>query len=140
MGARRHIVGKRRRVLLAVGLLWLLTGIGSLVGPQPLAWQFVPLLRDSPLGAGWLLTGTLAVAVALRPRVLPHDGAGFAALYVMPAVYAAAYLIAWIDSLAPVGGPGYPRGWIAALSYVAICAVVMICSDWSDCPTDEEHS
>jgi hypothetical protein len=128
-------VGKRGQILLAVGFLWVLTGMGTLTGPEPPAWANVVMLRDYPVGVAWVATGLLAIAIALRPLRIEHDGAGFLGLYIMPAYYAAAYIIAWVDSLTPfVGSAGYARGWIASISYLAIVSVVLICANWADPP------
>lgn len=128
-------VGKRGQILLVFGILWLGVGWGTLTQPPPAAWANVPLLATFPDGYVWLLTGAAAVAYAFRPSRLQNDAVGFVALYVMPAYRAGAYLLGWIDSLMPsVGGPGYPRGWLTALLYLAMVAAVMICATWPEPP------
>lgn len=128
-------VGFRGQILLVFGVLWLGVGYGTVTEPAPDVWENVPLLLHIPDGWLWLATGAVAIAYAFRPIRLQRDAVGFVALYLMPAYHAGAYLIAWIDSLSTtVGGPGYPRGWLTALLYLAMVAAVMICARWPEPP------
>lgn len=131
-------VGKRGQILLVFGFLWLGSGVGTLISPQPQAWDDVPLLREYPDGWVWIAAGLLSMAYALRPRHITHDGVAFVALYLPPAYRAGAYVLAWIDSLTPLGAIGYPRGWLSALIYLGLVAAVMICSDWDE-PLRPKH-
>lgn len=132
----RVYFGKRRQILLTMGLLWVLLGLGNFVEPPPPAWDSVPMLHNIPpqvFGWTWALTGLIAVAYAVRPHTVDRDGLGFLALYAMPAYSGAAFLISWIDYVTDsVGGPGYSRGWLSALVYVGIGVMVTICSDWEE--------
>ena len=128
-------VGKRGQILLTYGVLWVLIGVGTMTEPAPPAWTVIPLLAAFPLGPAWVVTGLIAIAYAWRPRIIGHDGVAFLALYVMPAYRAGAYILGWVDSLIDgVGGPGYPRGWLTSLTYLAMVAAVMICASWPEPP------
>jgi hypothetical protein len=128
-------VGKRGQILLVFGVLWVGVGFGTVTQPAPSAWANVPLLSTVSDGYAWILTGLLAVAYAFRPVRVTADAVAFVALYVMPAYRAGGYLLAWIDSLSPtMGGPGYPRGWLTSLLYLAMVAAVMICGTWPEPP------
>lgn len=125
-------VDYRGQILLVFGALWTLSGIGNATQPPPTWWVNVWMLNGPPqsLYAGtWVLTGLVAMAYALRPRMIVHDGLGFVALYLMPAYCAASYLLAWLDYMvAGWGGVGYPRGWLSALIYIGLVFAVMICA------------
>lgn len=129
-------IGHSGAILLAFGTIWLLTGLGlAIAGDAPIIstlWPIVwmPIWLRSGL---WLGAGAVAIAYALRPRWVTHDGLAWGLLYLPPAIRVLAYIIGWIDSLVPdAGGPGYDRGWLSALIYAAMCAAVMICSKWPD--------
>lgn len=127
--------GPRAQVLLILGLIWIMQGVGLLTpSGEALGWVHIPLLsgHEHWRAAGWIATGAVGVLFALRPRAIANDGIAFAALYVMPAYRLLAYTLAWLDSLLPLGGHGYSRGWLSALVYLALVRLIVICAGWSD--------
>jgi len=124
--------GKRGEVLLLLGLAWILIGVGTVVVPPP-PGNLLHLLIPAPIRAGlWCGTGLVAVFYAWIPKTR-SDGWGFLALYLMPAVRAVSYFIAWVDfSVDGVGG--YRYGWLAALFYTVFVGIVVVCAGWREPP------
>lgn len=126
-------IGRRGAVLLILGLIWIILGLGVLdsggISDELLHERLSPTLR----GAAWIVTGLVAIGYAFRPTGL-GDQVGFAALYLMPAVRVASYTTAWVDSLIPVGGPGYESGWRFAAIHAAIVTAVAITAGWPEPP------
>lgn len=126
-----HEAGKRGQILTVFGLVWIGIGYGTWVDGDPPTWagltpfQWLPYDWRARL---WIITGLVALAYAIRPRLIPHDGIGFSALYIMPAWHVGAF--AWTE------GHGYSHGWLWALTYGAMVAAVMICASWPDPPRE----
>jgi hypothetical protein len=132
-----HQVNTRGRVLLILGLVWMGIGLDVALDPVPPGWENIWLFTHVPAewrAGAWFLTGFLAIIVGLRRRNTEDDGFGFAALYLMPAERAAAFLYGYMDYLLPFGGPGAPGGLLDALIYVAIVALILVLSDWANPP------
>jgi hypothetical protein len=129
-------VDKRGQILLIFGFIWTVIGVSvyqqpALPGYGNLLFSHIPLW----LRAGaWIVTGVVAMAYALRPRVITNDGVGFLALYIMPAERAAIFLWGWVESITPGGGPGYGRGLLAGAVYLVLVAAVMVIATWPDPP------
>lgn len=134
MSSPPKILGFRGSVLLVWGFIWLLIGVGKFVSPpSPADSILITGYLPAPVRAGlWCVTGFVALAFAFRTRA-SGDAIGWIALYVMPAVLAVAYVIAWIQWLAGAGGVSL--GWLAAVVYVALAAIIAICSGWPE-PAD----
>lgn len=120
-------------MLFTLGVMWVTTGVDILATgftTSFVGFAFQPgFLEPDTRGWLWVATGSVAILTAVRPRIFVHDGFGYLALYAMPAYRAGAYLWLWLDSWLPMGGPGYPRGWLAATGYLALTALVMILAD-----------
>lgn len=138
-------VNKRGQILLIFGFIWCVIGISvyqhpTLPGFENLLFSRIP--TDLRAGA-WLVTGLVAMAYALRPRCIDHDGIGFLALYIMPAERAAIFLWGWVEWIIPGGAPGYGRGLLAGAVYLVIVAAIMVIATWPDppmhSPTEEEQ-
>lgn len=133
-------VNKRGQILLIFGAIWVAIGINVLQAPLPSGWEHIWLFREVPvpLRAGaWIFTGLVAMAYAVRPRWIHHDGLGFLALYVMPTERAVGLLWGWLDSVMPFGGPGYPAGILGGLVYLVIVAAVLVIADWPNPPDND---
>lgn len=131
-------VNKRGQILLIFGFIWVIIGVNVYIEPDPAGWEHIWMFREIPRSiraGGWIVTGGLAMAYALRPRWIDHDGLGFLALYMMPAERAAGMFWGWFDYLLPVGGPGYSRGLMAGCVYLVIVAAVLVVSSWPNPPT-----
>lgn len=127
---------KRGQILVIYGLVWIALGYNIIDEGDPITWStLLPFqtLPPGPRGLAWIVTGALAIAYAIRPRV-QGDGVGFLALYLMPAWRVVAFTWAWIDTYLPLGGPGYPSGWLWALTYAVMVASVMVCASWPNPP------
>ena len=133
---------KRGQILLIFGLVWIGIGVNVLHDGDPATWaKLEPFQAFSPVmrGWAWIVTGAVAVAYSVRPRIIHHDGLGFLALYIMPAWRVAAFVWSWLDGLLPLGGEGYPRGYLWALTYGCMVAAVMICASWPDPPRSDDR-
>ncbi len=125
-------LGKRGEVLLLLGIAWILIGIGAAIVPPP-AEDLLFLHIPVPIRAAlWCGTGLVAIGYAWMPRVR-SDGWGFVALYLMPAVRAVSYFIAWVDFTAD-GRSGYRYGWLSALFYTVFIGIVVVCAGWREPP------
>lgn len=135
MRARRWPVvppGKRGEILLLLGAAWVLVGIGAAVVPPP-PGDLLDLHIPAPIRAAlWCGTGLVAICHAWMPKTR-SDGWGFLALYLMPAVRAASYFIAWVDFTID-GRGGYRYGWLSALFYAVFVGIVAICAGWREPP------
>jgi hypothetical protein len=128
------VLGYRGSVLLVWGVIWFLIGVGKFASP-PTGADLILLTGHipPPVRAGmWCATGLTAMVCAFRTRA-SGDAAGWIALYIMPALLAAAYSISFLDSLD--GSGGLILGWLGAAVYVALAAIVAICAGWPE-PAD----
>lgn len=137
----RHLgeMGKRGQILATFGLVWVGIGLNVSAEGDPIAWATLPpfVLLPTPLrGLAWIITGLIALAYSLRPTRVHGDWIGFVALYLMPAWRVAAFTWTWLDSMLPLGGPCYPRGWLWAITCGCMVAAVMICATWPEPPRD----
>lgn len=135
---RRH--NKRSLVLLILGAIWVAIGINVHIEPNPPGWENIWLFSAPPpsLRAGaWVLSGLIAVTVALRPRRIADDWPGFLALYLMPAERVLGFFLGWLDYLFDsYGGVGYSRGLLSGLVYLVIVLLIMVIADWADPPRE----
>lgn len=111
------VLGPRGCVLLIAGVDWIIEGIGVLrhldgrITDAPDIHYMPATLR----GSLWILSGTIAIAAALR-REWGHIGA--AILFLMPLVRVTSYMIAWAISFPLISRffegssiSGYKDGW-----------------------------
>lgn len=134
-------LNKRGQILVLFGLLWCTIGFSLYSNPNPGDLQHVWLFQVIPFPirvGGWIGTGLVAIAYALRPKRIEHDGVAFLALYIMPAERVLGFLWSWIDSLVPGGTPGYTRGGYAACVWLVIVAAIMVCASWPNPPKDSQ--
>ena len=126
-------LGFRSRILILCGMIWILLGFSVLDEPiRGVPYELVP----DHLRAGlWVATGATALASGWRPPGY-QDALGWVALYTVPALTTVSYTISWVDSLVDgIGGPGYSRGWVLAVTYGVMVGVVYICASWPDPPS-----
>lgn len=135
-----HEIGRRGMVLAIIGLIWLLYGLGMILGdPVTVSggggvWHLG--IDPDVRGTVWSLTGFLAIyTAASQPR---SDTPGFLALTVCPMVYAFSYLTAWIVWALPLPSPGYAPGLISALSWASVITLVAVCASWPE--PSRDHS
>jgi hypothetical protein len=132
-------VDSRGQILIVYGVIWVLIGSQVLIEPDPAGWENLPIVSSVPReirALAWILTGSLAILFAWRPRWIAHDGLGFLALYVMPTERVFILVWGWIDSVCPpievlgwftlFDGPGDPAGLRSAAIYLAIVAAVIV--------------
>lgn len=125
-------LGFRGRALLMLGVVWCLIGLGVVGEPStPGVWHHT--WPDWVRIAMWVGCGATAVVFAWRPKGA-SDAIGWVALYLPPAVRAVSFLVAWSDYLLPLGGAGFARGWVSALIYGAMVAMVTLLSRWPEPP------
>lgn len=137
-------VNKRGQALLTLGLIWLGIGIGVWIEPNPTGWEHIWLFHAPPLelrAGAWLFSGLFAMAFAVRPEAVEHDGLAFGVLIFMPIQRVLGFLLAWLDYVMPWGGPGYSRGLLSAVVWVAIVVLIRLIASWPNPPlrtTQEE--
>ena len=131
-------IGRRGAMLLSLGAIWIVLGLGVLDSTSTTVVAPHEALPQTWRGAAWIITGTIAVAYAIRPKGLP-DHHGFAALAAMPIVRVVSYTLAWVDHLLPIGGDGYRLGWRFAATYAAMLAAVLVTAGWPDPHPDHRH-
>jgi hypothetical protein len=130
---RTHLPWSNRR-----GVFLILFGAAFvLLGYALLTTDVTPALRHSlrlalnlaPLGFyawAWITCGALGVIGGLLPRRL--DALGFAAVIVMPTLWAVVYFVEWLAG-------DLPRGWQGSLLYALIAAAIGVVAGMPD-PTD----
>lgn len=131
---RPRQLGYRGSMLLALGVCWVILGVGVLdstssINPSLLHERIPHEVR----GWAWIITGLVAIAYAWRPTGI-HDAPGYLALYLMPAIRVVSYGLAWLDHLLPIGGTGYALGWRFAAIYLAMLAAVIISAGHPETP------
>lgn len=120
-------------MLLILGVAWIAFGAEAL-GLPPAAYLYHEIYISTPAvrGGAWITAGLTAIAAAFRPIGF-KDTYAWPILYVMPAVRAVMYLVAWFDYLlGAFGGPGYGPGWIYAIMFAAMAGVVGFLSGWPE--------
>lgn len=122
-------LGRRGIILATLGVVWIITGLATLIAPDPSAAY--PLLSTMhPLrGSLWIITGVAAIVYAHRPQ--GKDAAGWVALYVMAAYRVIAYghgLLLWV-----LGDPDATfRAIFGVASWCALIVVIRVCSGWPE--------
>lgn len=128
-------VGRRGTVLLILGFLWLLLGYSVLldmdIPTADPAGVFHLMIPAEIRGFLWMLTGGIAMCGAFRPPGF-SDAFGWAALYAMPALRMVSYLSGWLDWVVPFGTTGYERGWVPAITWGVIVALIATCAGWPE--------
>lgn len=123
----------RDEFLAEFGGAWMLLGVmyairsDRLVGLEPVTGRLVTL---DVLAAGWMITGAVAVAYAIRPW---RNGRGFMALVIMPGVWIGSYLWSWVSWLAT--GQGEARGLLVALVWLLVTRAVILVAGRADPPS-----
>lgn len=135
-------LGHRGEMLTVYGSLWVIFGIGLLIEGDPASRIVTPLvfIPAEARALAWILTGVWAIFIAWRPITRYRDASAWVALYLMPAIRAASYLIAWVDSHIPWGADGHPSGWLHATLYGAIVWGVWACARWPEEPRITERT
>ena len=126
-----HQVGRRGAILLTLGFMWVVIGLGvydSAGVDRDLLHEYIPSQVRALL---WIVTGLLAIVHSFRPPGM-SDALGFAALYLTPAMRVVSYALAWVDSLVPGMGDGYPQAWRFLAIYSSMLAAVIITSGWPE--------
>ena len=131
-------IGKRCQILLIFGFIWTVIGVSVYQNPTTPGYENL-LFSQIPIhvrALGWICTGLLAIAYALRPVWVVNDAIGFVALYIMPAERAAIFLWGYVQYLIPGDSPGYGRGLLAGAVYLVLVAAVMVVASWPDPPKE----
>lgn len=131
-------LGRRGGMLLTLGTCWIIIGLGIIDSPAGDINLLHTRLPVTVRVALWIGTGAVAILYAWRPPGM-HDAPGYAALYLMPAWRVLSYTLAWIDSLAPLGGDGLADGWRFAAAYAAMLSAVIVSAGWPEPPHPHRH-
>jgi hypothetical protein len=124
-------LGFRGTMLVLFGIIW--TGIGIAIISEPTRAPMLETLIPQPIRAGlWVASGFAAIYFGTQTKRI--DAIGWTALYIMPALRSLSYFLGWVDFVIPWGGDGIERGWLAALIYLALVAVIVVCARWPDPP------
>lgn len=121
-------LGRRGAILLSYGTVWGLFGYAQIVSPNPDRRGIEPLVALLPLdvwGALWIATGLVAAVSAWLPQ--GWDWPAFPALQLIVLPWIGSNLATWILG-------EFPRGWIAALVWGAICVPVWVTAGWREPP------
>lgn len=127
-------VGRRGAVLLWLALLDLVYG-SSLAHPpsetaRSASIRFFADLMPLPVWGGlWLAVGVLCLAGAF----LRHDRWAFAFATGLKVLWGGVCLFGWMLA-------GLPRGWVSAVIFLPMAALVLIISTWPEPPTTERIS
>ena len=98
--------------------------------PPPYLHEMMPIWLLTTL---WVVSGVLAVIAAFR-RHPSGDGFGFAALVVPPIISAASYAWAWAMSIFGPADAGSATGWVSALIWLSIVALLITVAGWAEVP------
>jgi hypothetical protein len=121
-------LGRRGAILLSYSVVWGLYGYAQIASPAPEQRGLEPLLALMPLdvwGSLWIATGLIAAVSAWLPQ--GWDWPGFPALQLIVLPWIGSNLATWLMG-------EFPRGWIAALVWGAICVPVWVTAGWSEPP------
>lgn len=131
--------GWRGLWLMLLGCIWILFGVGVLLEPiAPRSWVIYEHLPPVVQAAGWWATGSVAIWQGMRGPAR-DDSWGHLALYLMPAVRLASFLMSWVvyvvsETLHQIGVVdvviGYRTGWFAALIWVLVAAMLRLAAAW----------
>lgn len=136
-------IGRRTLVLLFFGFLWMLVGVGVLLGPadrfsRPGATGELLEIMDHPhWGWMWLAFGLMAViSGVLRRRARMLDEWGFNSLLIPVGTWTLAFLWSAVAFVASNGEFGQARSWFGAVVYGVMTLAVLVIAGWPD-PSDE---
>lgn len=122
---RRHIGVRAEGMILASGI-WMLVGVGIVLGfspEQPGAWH---TLIPFPMRIGlWCGTALLGILTAPSER---WSSWGLALMILPPMIRVASHLTAWVFDLQPGPPPGDPAGWYSACYYLAMVMLIILLS------------
>lgn len=129
-------IGNRGKMLIVFGLAWVILGLG--IPAETFSGLRIEVAYHLGIPATlrawiWCASGASAIFVAFRPKGV-SDALGWVALYLPPGLRFTSYLIAWIDSLVPVGADGFAQGWVTAALYGALVYIIYVLSGWPEPP------
>jgi hypothetical protein len=126
----RHRIGRRGAVLLLFSAAFLLIGLKALTDPSTDDGRFVfyTLLPTAARGALWGVPAVIGILSVLSRR--HGDAAGFAVICVPPLFLMASYLWSFIGFLS--GATDYPYGWVSAVTWALIAAVLLVTAGWPE--------
>jgi len=131
---RAHWPDRKGRGLVLMSIVWLLIGT-SVQEQPPVNGAFHQYIPTWVAATGWLAAASIAFVAAWVKHLRPW---AMALLTVMPGIRLMSYITAWVVSLVPGGAPGYPRGWIAAITQVVMIAFVFyVAADSNDTTVDD---
>lgn len=134
--------GWRGLWLIAVGALYV--GIGAAValtppvGSAPHSWVLYEYASPVLRGIAWALCGMFAIGVGMRGPGR-NDAKGHVALYIMPTIRLASYVVSGVVNLATwaihsqvpqVHVAGWPSSWYSALVWGAFYVMLAIGAAW----------
>lgn len=94
-------VGRRGTILVALGIIWICQGFGTLTEPVTAGQEILLHVRYIPedlRSTLWIVSGAIAIMNGLKPRRIGSDGLGWFALYIMPVIRALSYLSGWLTA------------------------------------------
>ena len=133
--ARKVRLGRRGLVLVLVGVCWVLLGISVILTPySSQGWVPHEEIPGWARGSVWIITGCVGIVTAWWPP--GKDRWGFAAIVLMPLERAASFAVAAVGWALPGIEHGAPRGWISALIWSAVVALIMLITGWQEPPSN----
>lgn len=120
-------LGHRGFTLTSLGTVWVLYGYSIVTAPLPDTSGVRILLHLAPLsvwGWLWMCAGAAALVAAWLPQ--GQDAFGFVALLVIVLPWMLSFLLSW----KPLGDN--PRGWIGAVVWGAMTALVWVTLRWPE--------
>ena len=130
-------LGRRGIILATLGTLWIVTGVVTLDAPDPSAYYPLLSVWHVPRAIAWVTTGAVAVWAAHQPQ--GRDAYGWVGLYFMAAYRVIAYghvllLVVFDHTDATL------RAALSLTSWLALLAVIRVCSGWREHHDDPLHT
>jgi hypothetical protein len=118
-------IGRRGAVLGLFGFVWVMFGYSLFtVPPEQIAHAQLLNVGLGTWAYVWTITGGIALLSCVRPG--GKDAVGYAAVVLMPTVWAFGYAYAWFS------GTGFPRSWISCLTWAAVAGVTAVVAGWKE--------
>lgn len=128
-------MGRRKSILLTLGVGWLIIGIAVITNPVPRP-DYIHLHEMLPIPVRvliWMIPGIWAIATAARGR-RAMDALAFGLLIIGPLQRALSFFVSWVQLWVPPPFDGDPRGWANAALYLCYAIVIRIVAGWEDTP------
>lgn len=130
-------IGRRGAVLTLLSFVYFLLGLKAILDPamDMGSFQFYTMMPFWLRAVMWIVPALCGMFAASLQKG-KNDGIGFAALCIPAAIMTGSYFVSFLGFLAGItGGAGNlaaSTGWVNALEWGAILAVLVITSGWAE--------